>query len=265
MPLVPLASRGGARQVHPDIAAGDEAGGHREVVILEVGDAGGHLPGYGHREQPLHQALGFLVLRMRLAGDHELQRSGPVEQWERSFWLSQQQVEPLVGGDAAREPDRQGLGREPEGCRFGVLPRHGAAGQTIIDAALLDPAHHLAPQRLADCPQLGVGNRIDGIPRGSFGRPVWPLRTEVAIEELAHGRRHPAGHVHAVGHVPDRHLLQRPIGPQGRPHPTGYFSVSTRDAVRGAARVQAEHGDAERFVRIFGMDATQCEERFGGE
>ena len=64
------------------------------------------------REQALEHVLGLLVARMRLAGEHDLDRPVAAEQREHPVGVLGQQPEPLVGGDAPREADREHVGVE---------------------------------------------------------------------------------------------------------------------------------------------------------
>ena len=48
---------------------------------------------------------------------------------------------------------------------------------------------------------------LDPLPGGRIAAAPLPGRAQVAVEELAHGVRHPGRQVHAVGDVADRHVL----------------------------------------------------------
>ena len=71
------------------------------------------LPDLGHAlevEHPLGEGLGGVVKRVRLAREDELERPIVVEQREGALGIVDEQVEPLVGGEAPREADREVAG-----------------------------------------------------------------------------------------------------------------------------------------------------------
>ena len=78
----------------------------------------------------------------------------------------------------------------------------------------------------------------------------------MAVEQLAHRRAEPRRDVGAVGHVRDRHLVDRPVGPQVVPHLARDLAVALGDAVGDPARAQRELGHAERLRLLVGVRAA---------
>ena len=142
------------RDVDPDVAAAGHGGAEAEVVVVEVDDAAGDLGVGLHGEQALDEPLAVVVARMRLAGEDHLDRAVPVaEQRDRAVDRAQQQVEALVGRDAAGEAERERIGIERLGGRAHVLERV-AAPEAVGDAALAHELEQLAPLGAARRPQL---------------------------------------------------------------------------------------------------------------
>ena len=81
--------------------------GQRDVVVLEEGGAPGDAGRALQLEQPAHHLLGLVVVGMGLAGEDELHRPLAADQRDRALGHQAQQVQPLVGGQAAREADGQ--------------------------------------------------------------------------------------------------------------------------------------------------------------
>ena len=96
--------------------------------------------------------------------------------------LGQQQVGPLVGGEAAGEADREDAGVE----RLGH-PRHArrrrATGERRLAQAPADEADQALAALLAGPPQLVVGGF--GHPRPGVGVGLVPLGPDVAGEQVA--------------------------------------------------------------------------------
>ena len=82
----------------------------------------------------------------------------------------------------------------------------------------------------------------------------------MAVEQRAHRVAEPGRHVHAVGDVADRHLLDGAIGPQVAPHPARDLAVAAADAVRGAARAQRELAHPERLALVLGPRPAQADD-----
>ena len=145
---------------------------------------------------------------------------------------------------------------------LGVLARV-AAGHAVVHAALADEASpaggaaRCAPPtgRRRGCRRSRRTRRVVGAQR--------PADAEVPVEQAAHRRADPRRHVHAVGDVADRDVVDVAVGPHAVPHPARDDAVALGDAVGRAAGAQRELGDAERLALVVGVRAPQAQERVG--
>ena len=87
-----------------------------------------------------------------------------------------------------------------------------------------------------------------------------PSGAEVAIEQVAHPRRHPRRHVHAVGDVTDRHGVGGPLREERLPHLAGDLAVAAAHAVARAAHLDAEWRHHELLVGVVGTGAAELQE-----
>ena len=167
--------------------------------------------------------LAVVVARVRLAGEQELH--GPVgvaEQRERAVGVAQQQVQALVGRDAAGEADRQHVGveRADGGLARTRACRRAPGGRSRCARARARSASRRCSA--AGGPQVLVGDR-------PARRPRWRARPRACIQPSPRwrssssrsGRADPGRDVHAVGDVGDRHVLDGAVGPQPLPHARG--------------------------------------------
>ena len=164
MPLVPLASSGGRGRLS-----------HRSTpATMPARCADRSPPGRPTRrpscpaclrlEDAVERLLALVVLRVRLAGDDELDRRRRVgEQMATALGKTDQQVEPLVGGNAAREADGQRAGIEDARRRLDVSGASPRERRSRIERSRTRSTK-LPPQRAAHLPQLGVWNAIDASP-----------------------------------------------------------------------------------------------------
>ena len=88
----------------------------------------------------------------------------------------------------------------------------------------------------------------------------WPASPHsgqhVAVEEVAHLRRHPRAGVDAVGDRADRHLLDGDARPHRGEDPAADHAVQLGHAVGRAGQAQAHHRHVERGVgRLAGLVA----------
>jgi hypothetical protein len=83
----------------------------------------------------------------------------------------------------------------------------------------------------------------------------------VALEQPAHRRADPRRDVHAVGDVPDRHLVHGAPGPQVLPHLARDLAVAAAHAVGRAAGAQRELRHAERLPLVVGVRAAAADDR----
>ena len=162
---------------------------------------------------------------MGLAGEQEL--DGPlrvVHQAGQQLDVAQDEVGTLVGRKPAREADRQGVEAERRGELIDRVGRLAAFLRAVDDPAACKRDEPVL-QELVRLPQLAGVERLDGIPRPGVGGALGPVGAEVPIEHAAHRRREPARHVHAVGHVADRHALQGDAWIERRPHRARHVAV----------------------------------------
>ena len=222
------------RHVDPDVAAADEPRGDAEVVVLEEDDALEGALLRAHGEQLLHEALAAVVARMRLAGQQQLDRPLAAEQREAALDVVQQQVQALVRRQPAREADRQDARVERPRRRLDEVARV-AARDPLQLAAVADVIDEQAALLAAHRPELRGRDRVDRRERRRIGRPQRPALAEMAIEQAAHRRADPGRDMDAVGHMADRDLVDRALGPQHLPH-------LARDGRRGAGSRRWRHG-----------------------
>ncbi len=111
MPLVPDASSGACGVFSHRSAPADEPRGHRHVVVGEVGDLDLSAQRLHRPVQFADQRLAAVVLRVRLAGQHDLDRPGLGMDREQAREIEEQQVGALVGRDPAREAERERVER----------------------------------------------------------------------------------------------------------------------------------------------------------
>ena len=111
------------RRVDPDIHSLHQVLGQQHVVVAQENDMGADILLTNEQDPFLDQRLTRQIGRVRFAGHDELHRSMWIaEQAQEPFPVVQQQVGPLVGRKAAREPQRQCLGIEQA---FGFVHRPG--------------------------------------------------------------------------------------------------------------------------------------------
>ena len=152
---------------------------HVQVVVLEEHARGRRPCALRFWKMRLQRLLGLVVLRVRLAGDDQLDRRRPVvEQVPAALGEAHQQIEPLVGRDAAREADgerRWGRRRAPRPRRTraarrataGRAPSARAPGRRARGAARsAPPTARRRESRRSRCPQRRSIRRV----RASRGR-----------------------------------------------------------------------------------------------
>ena len=166
---------------------------------------------------------------MGLAGDDDL--DGPVlgqQQGLQPLPVAEQQVGPLVGGEAAGEAD--GEHARVEGL---VGPRHLGLAHALGPAggleAVADEPHQSLAVQAAHGPQLGVGDRLDGVP--AVGAGLLPVGPDASLEQVAHLAGDPGAAVHAVGDRRDGHLVDGEVGPHAREHLAADLAVQLGHAV----------------------------------
>ena len=222
-----------ARVVEPHVAAVQHGAGDRHVVVLQEHDTTPDFELAGEQFDLADHVLAGLICGMGLAGEHELHRSVGVEQQAaETIGLRQQQGGPLVRGESAGKPDGQCL-RVEEGLTEVRTHERDEVG---------------APLR-PRCPDLRRRQLGDAGPRRRVG--AIPHRADAGCQELGDTVADPRVRVHAVGDGPDRHFLDRDVGPHAAEHLAADCAVELGDAVAASGEAQAHHGHVEAIVIRF--------------
>ena len=147
---------------------------------------------------------------MRLAGEDELHRALRIgQEAQQPFRIVQQQVGPLVGGEAARKAQRQRIAGRTGASRLPTSS--GDAPDAANCRANRSRAYSTSALRLAlrNCHRAGVGDAANVLLQ-RFRRPQ-PASFAAGLRPQIVGRsRIPGRHVHAVGDMSDRHFVLRP-------------------------------------------------------
>ena len=239
---------GTQRVVQPDVAAGVERLGHRDVVVGQEHDAVPDLGVVGEAHHLLDQLLAALVGRVRLAGDDQLHRALGVQQEPlEPLGVAQHQRQPLVRRDAAREADGEHVRveRGVDPLELGRQPRRAASRTCASASGRRRRAAGAAP---AWCPRSSLPGTLSTTSNTSAGA----VRVRVGagaravgagqVEDLA---RHPGRGVHAVGDRGDRPLVGVELRPQAAEHAAADHAVQLGDAVGALREPEAHHGHVE--------------------
>ena len=227
-------------QIEPEIHALHQQVGQVHVVVLEERHPALERGVPGELVDALQHFLARIVGRMRLAREDDLHRPPRVHQQPpQPVDIAEDQVGPLVGGEPAGEADGE-RHRVEQGSRAhhlcGFLELAGKAAPGVL-------AHEVGQRPLlpqVGLPELGMIQREDLIPEARLLEPVSPVRAQVLVQQRHDRARHPGGQMHAVGDVPDRHRLPRPVGPELAPEIAGDLAVPAGDAVHPGGE---PHGD----------------------
>ena len=168
-----------ARRVEPHVDAAHERARDAHVVVLEEDDAPAQPRVAARVDDRANQLLAAVVLRVRLAGEDELHRAAPGRRGASCTRSRsrEEQRRALVGGEAAREADRQRVRVEHLVGQLELLARRAAPlGRRAQPAARV--LHEAVAPVLVDLPQLGVGDlggarpelRVVAAARPSAGR-----------------------------------------------------------------------------------------------
>src|ERR1043166_5041571 len=99
---------GPARVVQPDVAAAGHGAGDMHIVVLDENEVAFEFAVFAEVDDVLDVAFAVVVAGMSFAREDELDRALPiVDQLQDVFELLEDQRGALVGGKAAREPDRE--------------------------------------------------------------------------------------------------------------------------------------------------------------
>ena len=138
-------------------------------------------------------------------------RSVDEQQLLEALGLGEEQVGPLVGGEAAGEADGQRARVEEVVGPRGLRGRAAAPHRPLLDP-LAHERHEAGSGLLLDPPELVVGCAPDACP--ALGRRLVPLGEHVARQQVGHVGRDPGAAVDAVGDRTDRHLVGLEVGPE---------------------------------------------------
>ena len=204
----------------------------------------------------LDQGLSRLVGRMGLAGDDELH--GPLrigQQAQQPGGVVQEQVGPLVGREAPREAQCQGVGIEEMLRPLNRLGRR-AGGSQLPGQPLAGVFDKTLGWRRSKFPKAGVGDAADVVLQ-VFHRPQPAVFSAGFRPKLVRRRRVPARHVDAVGDVSDRHFVRRPARKERLEEMAADFAMQTADAIDRAAAADGQIGHVESLRRVVRVLAAQ--------
>ena len=208
----------------------------------------------------LDQGLTRPVRRMRLAGDDELHRALRIgEQAQQSLRIVQQQIGSLVGGEAARKTQRQGVGIEQ---LFRLVDRLGRRARRRPAAgtgarARSRPATSLAAVRSSRASRRGCGGCP--APESPSSPASGPCR-----RPPSRGRRPAAesqvGMWTPLVTCPTGTSLFGPAREERREDPPADLAVQATDAVDRAAAADRQVGHVERLRRVVWILAAQSQQ-----
>ena len=211
----------------------------------------------------LNQGLPRLVRRMRLAGDDELHRTLRIgQQTKQPLRVVQQQVRSLVGREAARKAQRQGVGIEEMLRTFDRLGRRARSGQ-LPGQSFASVLNKRLAGGGAKLPELGVGDAANVLLQ-VFRRPQPAVLSTGFRPKIVGRRRVPGGHVDSVGHVSDRDFVLRPVREQRQKEVPAHLPVQAAHAIDRPAPANRQIRHVERLrrvVRVLAAKSQQVMER----
>ena len=153
----------------------------------------------GEPDQVLDHLLAGVIRRVRLAGNHQLDRMrGVQQQLLQPRGIPQHQGQPLVGRNAPGKADGEYV-RIQHGVRPGQLRVRGAA----LLPCRAQPPPNVMDQRFAQDPAQRPDVRVGNVEGLAPVRAVQHARAEALGRQGAELRVHPGGHMHAIGHRGD--------------------------------------------------------------
>jgi len=192
---------------------------------------------------------------VRLAGEDDLERPPPVvEHPLEALAVPEDQVGPLVGGKAPREPDGEDRGVEqgPPGEDF---RRADAVPRPALPDTFPHGVDELDLEPVVGFPEILVGNLRDVLPDGGVVVTLDPVGTEPAVEEQLHLRLDPRGDVNPIGDGVDGNSLRSRFRPEALPHPAGHLAVAQAHAVAEGRELQRHDGHVEAGPGVRRVDA----------
>ena len=185
----------------------------------------------------LQHFLARPVVRMGLAGEDELHRQlRVVDKRGDLLEVLEDQVGPLVGGEAAGEADRQRVEARAPGRSRWTTSRGFAAPLGLPRGAAADEADQLGLEHLVRLPQLAVVDSADLVPQRRVAAAADQSGPRCRSNNWRICGASQDGHVHAVGDVADRDFVLGAAGIQALPHRRGSRGrAATRRRWRGAS------------------------------
>ena len=174
-----------ARVVQPDVDALDQVSAHVDVVVLDEHHPVAQLRGLGGVVNVPQHFLPGTIGGVGLAREHELHRPlGIVDQPLDALEVAQDQIGPLVGGEAPGETDGQGVGIQ-QGAR--CLHRLLGIARALPLLGHLAPheVHQVRLQHAVGLPQLAVVHILDAHPRFGVRQARVPVRDRCASNRAA--------------------------------------------------------------------------------
>ena len=204
----------------------------------------------------LNQCLPSFVCRMGLAGKDELHgalRNG--QQTKQSLWIVQQQVRPLVGREAARKSQCQGVGIKQVFRLVNRLGRRAGGGQLSGQAGASVFNERLAGGN-AEVPETLVGDSANVLLQG-LRRPQPAVLSTGRRPEVVGCRRVPGRHVDSVRDVADGHFVRRPVRKERPEEMAADLSVQATHTIHGAAPANGQVRHVETLRRVVRFLAAQ--------
>ncbi len=204
----------------------------------------------------LNQGLPRLVCRMGLAGDDELHRALRIgQQAQQPRRIVQQQVRSLVGREAARKAQRQGVGIKEMLRLVNRLGRRAGGGQ-LPGQSFASVFNKRLAGGDAKLPEAGVGDAANVLLQG-FRRPQPAVLSTGFRPKIVGRRRVPGRHVDSVGHVSDRHFVLRPVRKERLKEVPAHLPVQATHAIDRPAPADCQIGHVETLRRVVRVLAAQ--------
>ena len=205
--------------------------------------------------------LAVAVARMRLAGEHDLQRALAVGQdAAQTLGFAEDERCALVGGEAAREADGERVGVEGLTCAKHHLGRLAAAAR-LTRQPFTDELHQSRTQLRAHGPEFACIGLLRGCPRILATLDRVQIEADRTLPECLRLGCEPRARMHAVGDMADGHQRGIRHAVHLLPHLAAHAAVQRRHAVHMLRRAQCQHGHAERRLRVGGPLRAHVQER----
>ena len=187
---------------------------------------------------------------MRFAGENELHRPrGVVEQTVQPLLVAEQKRAAFVGGETARETDRQNFRIENA---VDAADRFRRFAQRVRARSRTRSRTNSTRRSFSFwCVSQSCASGISITPRQKSGSVRCSSQSpRYFCVERGELRRHPRLGMHAVGDARDRNFVSRHAGPDIFPKRSADFAVQFAHAVRLPAHAQRQNRHAESIERI---------------